>query len=518
MMQKLARYWHTLKYLKLVQIAGRVRYRLCKPRPDLRPAPVLVAPARVWQRTQGHKPSMKSADSFVFLGEEGRLSAVGWDGPQKSKLWRYNQHYFDDLNADGAAGRHEWHEALLHRWVAEVASGTGNAWEPYPVSLRIVNWLKWHACGNVLPQACVQSLAVQARWLSRRLEWHLLGNHLFVNAKALVMAGLAFEGAEARAWLRCGLDIIGRELPEQVLADGGNFELSPMYHAIFLEDLLDLIQASEVWPGKLDIQTASSWRATASRMLGWLDGMTHTDGDIALFNDAASGIAPLPRQIAAAAGVLGIAPASAAAHGSEGLCHYKESGYIRVERGPMVALLDVAKVGPDYLPGHAHADTLSFEMSVHGQRVVVNGGTSRYGLGPERERERSTASHSTVEVDGCNSSEVWSGFRVARRAFPFDLVVESGNNVLRVACSHNGYSRLPGKPIHRRMWELGPQSAKIRDVVTGPYRSAVARFLFHPAVRVKSSAEGVWELELPSGETVQVSVLEGRAALNVRPY
>ncbi|WP_413889259.1 heparinase II/III family protein [Candidatus Aalborgicola defluviihabitans] len=81
--------------------------------------------------------------------------------------------------------------------------------------------------------------------------------------------------------------------------------------------------------------------------------------------------------------------------------------------------MDVAPVGPAYLPGHAHADTLSFELSVSGQRVVVNGGTSRYGLGPLRLRERETAAHSTVEVAKQSSSEVWGGFRSGPPGVPF---------------------------------------------------------------------------------------------------
>ncbi|MEY6432337.1 heparinase II/III-family protein [Thioalkalicoccus limnaeus] len=72
-----------------------------------------------------------------------------------------------------------------------------------------------------------------------------------------------------------------------------------------------------------------------------------------------------------------------------------------------------------------HADTLSFELSLFGQRTIVNGGTSRYGSGPERLAERSTAAHSTVQIDGADSSEVWGGFRVARRARPFRRKADS---------------------------------------------------------------------------------------------
>ena len=68
-----------------------------------------------------------------------------------------------------------------------------------------------------------------------------MGNHLFANAKALIFSGLFFDGEEAKSWYLKGFNILKRELAEQILPDGGNFELSPMYHIIFLEDLLDLV-------------------------------------------------------------------------------------------------------------------------------------------------------------------------------------------------------------------------------------------------------------------------------------
>jgi len=190
----------------------------------------------------------------------GSLEKLGWDDPGTEKLWRYNQHYFDDLNAENSNQRVSWHQALLINWVTHNLPGQGTGWEPYPTSLRIVNWIKWALAGHHLPDVCVQSLAVQVRWLTKRLEKHLLGNHYFSNAKALVFAGLAFEGKEADAWLQKGLRIIELQLPEQVLSDGGNFERSPMYHSIFLEDMLDLINVAKVWPERIDHQIIGNWK------------------------------------------------------------------------------------------------------------------------------------------------------------------------------------------------------------------------------------------------------------------
>lgn len=247
-----ARYFHTLRHLRPVQITGRIWHLLNPVRPDLRAAPSLRLAAGQRATAVERPASMLAVDAFRFLNVIGHVrNAVDWNDPAREKLWLYNLHYFDDLNGGAAAERTAWHRALTARWVAENPPGVGNGWEPYPSSLRIVNWIKWWLAGNVLEPAWVDSLAVQARWLRRHIEWHLLGNHLFVNAKALVFAGLFFAGDEAAEWLARGLRILRREVPEQVLPDGGHFELSPMYHAIILEDVLDLLNAANLWPGQV---------------------------------------------------------------------------------------------------------------------------------------------------------------------------------------------------------------------------------------------------------------------------
>lgn len=448
--------------------------------------------------------------TFRFLSVEREASAADdWNRPDWPKLWLYNLHYFDDLNADAAAARVEWHRALVARWIAENPPAAGNGWEPYALSLRLVNWVKWLAVGNAPPAGMVDSLAVQARWLTKRLEWHLLGNHLLANAKALVFAGTFFAGAEAAAWRQQGLAILQREHAEQILNDGGHFERSPMYHAIILEDLLDLIQLALRWPGVIEAATEAAWRRDAGRMLDWLQAMTHPDGEIAFFNDAASGIAPNLAALAAYAGALGIVAEDLPSRRRRLL---PDSGYLRADLGEAVLLADAGEIGPDYLPGHAHADTLSFELSVFGQRVVVNSGTSEYGLGAERLRQRATAAHSTVQIDGADSSEVWSGFRVARRARPVGFAASEQAGAVEVSCAHDGYRRLPGRPLHRRRWCMTAQGLRVIDRVEGGYGAAVARFYLHPVVAA-SSTDGGGQLALPDGHIIRWSVAGGAARL-----
>jgi uncharacterized heparinase superfamily protein len=509
------RYWHTLRHLKPVQIYGRLWFRLHRPSPDLRPAPAVRPTERGLVRCV-RQPSMSGPATFRFLSVEREASAAAdWNRPGWPKLWLYNLHYFDDLNADAAAARVEWHRALVSRWVAENPPAAGNGWEPYPLSLRLVNWVKWLAAGNAPEPGMVDSLAVQTRWLMRRLEWHLLGNHLLANAKALVFAGTFFAGPEADAWRQQGLAILRREHAEQILTDGGHFERSPMYHAIILEDLLDLVQLALLWPGVIEATTEAAWRRDAGRMLDWLQAMTHPDGEIAFFNDAAIGIAPNLAALTVYAGALGIAAEESPRIGNPGRRRLLPgSGYLRAEAGAAVLLADVGEIGPDYLPGHAHADTLSFELSVFGQRVVVNSGTSEYGLGAERLRQRGTAAHSTVQIDDADSSEVWSGFRVARRARPLgrtlDGLDEAGekNGTVILGCAHDGYLRLPGRPMHRREWRLTPGSLRITDRIEGGFGGAVARFHLHPAIT--AHGDGVFgELKLSDGHRIRWSASGG---------
>ncbi len=462
---------------------GRVVFRLLRPRPDLSPAPGVRTSLGAWQIPAARRISMFSQKRFRFLNVENVIpSAADWNSASLPKLWVYNLHYFDDLNAESSDSRKDWHRELITRWIAENPPGEGTGWEPYPLSLRIINWIKWALLGNELDSAAHQSLAVQVRFLTGRLERHLLGNHLFANAKALVFAGCYFEGDEAAAWLHLGMEILEREIPEQILADGGHFERSTMYHALAFEDMLDLVNIANAYPDSLASwkATVSSWTEIIKKMSNWLYAMCHPDGEIAFFNDAAVGIAPPPSALFAYAERLRLPLASA--HGE--VTHLDPSGYIRIAMGPAVLLIDAAPIGPDYLPGHAHADTLSYELSLFGQRVVVNSGISRYGLGPEREWERSTAAHNTVEIDCQDSSEVWAGFRVARRAFPFDIVINSDGAAVIIEAAHDGYRRLPGRPVHKRRWILRAEDLTVEDIIYGDFSKATSRVYFHPDVAV----------------------------------
>ncbi len=491
------RFFHTAKYLRPVQIYGRAAFRIHRPRPRMDGPPPIRPRTGQWVTPTRRQPRILGPDTVRFLNETGSIvSPEGWNDPARNKLWLYNLHYFDDLTADRGRDRANWQMALVDRWIDENPPGEGIGWEPYPLALRIANWIKWALAGTSLEPHWVHSLAVQARWLEQRLEWHLLGNHLLADAKALILAGLFFEGPEAERWFRLGATIYDRELPEQILADGGHFERSPMYHAIILEDLLDVVNAARAY-GVADRPTLADLPSRIGPMQSWLAAMTHPDGGIGFFNDAAFGVAPAVAALEAYAGRLGLfAPGPRAGP----LTQLPESGYVRIDHGDASAILDLAPLGPDYLLGHGHADTLSFELSVGTDRVIVNGGTSRYGTSAERLRERGTAAHSTVEIDGENSSEVWGSFRVARRARVSGVALASDTDVTTVRAAHDGYRRLPGRPTHERNWRFEAGHLAVTDTIEGSFRSAVARFHFGQGVAAHADAGGrTGTLRTPGG-------------------
>jgi hypothetical protein len=82
------------------------------------------------------------------------------------------------------------------------------------------------------------------------------------------------------------------------------------------------------------------------------------------------------------------------------------------------------------------------------------------------------------------------GSRGRRRANVFDLQIDTRPEEIVVACSHDGYRLLPGRPVHRRKWILSTGCLRIIDTIEGGEHQAIARFHLAPGVlpRVDESA------------------------------
>ncbi|HEY3443281.1 MAG TPA: alginate lyase family protein [Paludibaculum sp.] len=461
-----------MRHSRPIQIYGKALQR--PPKVDGRPAPELRK--RVGQTTVGvhHECGWLGGRRFRFLNEEREI--VTWNDPGTPKLWLYSLHYQHGVTSE-----------LMEWWRAENPPAGGNGWEPYPLSQRIGSWIRWVTDGGELSGPLRQSLATQVRYLRGEIEWHLQGNHLLVNGKALLQAGLLFEGtpesprvsqlpcpgregavpvprlvlngAEAEQWRRQGADIVQAALHDQILPDGGHVERSPMYQALLLEDVLELVNTHRAFGAE-----STALEKVAGRMWGWLEQMTHADGEIAFFNDATTGVAPTLCALAGFAQRLGI---------EKERRPLAESGFVRLEAEGILALVDVGSVGPSYQPAHAHAGTLGLEVSSGKRRLIVNSGISTYEKNSQRQWERGTAAHSTVLVDGLDSSEVCDQFRVARRA---KVVERSTDGRNWVTAAHDGYLRVGVK--HRRKVSVLPGTVLVMDDLAGRGRHRV-EVLFH---------------------------------------
>jgi uncharacterized heparinase superfamily protein len=439
--------------------------------------------------------------------EEGNFTAVGstlsvgdpprWD-VDAPLLLLFNLHYFAFLHALPEPRA----SALVLDWIERQPPDPRHpAWMPYPLSLRLRNWGRWLLSGPPLAVAArarvLASVEGQGDCLADTLEHHLRGNHLLESALTLCFLGACFKGAAPARWRRQGEAVLQRELPEQFLEDGGHFERSPMYHALLTHALLDLVNVMPV---------GEPLRAELTRrlpsLLRFLAALRHPDGEIALFNDAAFGIAPEPGDLLGYAGRLGI-EAPGFAEGS-----FRDTGYHVWREGGDALFVDAGPIGPDYLSVHGHGDMFSYELSLDGRRVVVDGGTSTYEAGSERDWVRSTRAHNTVEVAGTDQCEFFGAFRVGRRGRPRDVSAEVDADGLHVAGWHDGYRRLGGRPIHHRELRWAPpRTLLVWDTVqSSRVWPSVSRVRFAPASRVSI------------GSPVEAVVATGDVELTLRAF
>ncbi len=309
-------YLRTIAFLRCRQLIYRGRYAVRKlANGYLSPSAENVGCPVKWAGIESFAPfvsrprvdaSAISRNNFRFLNQSIDCGEwMEWNPRGANRLWRYNLHYFDYLHPGGPDLESRLDPAigvgLMQDWVENNRPGAPDAWDPYPTSLRLVNWIKYLSQIDSTPTETgspVRSAYLQACRLERSLEYHLLGNHLFKNAKALIYCGLFFKGKDAERWLSKGISILSSELGEQILPDGGHFERSPMYHSMIFEDCLDLLNVCENKPHPALRELSRQLRGRLPSMMGFLFGMTHPDGRIALFNDAAFGIEVSPRRLA----------------------------------------------------------------------------------------------------------------------------------------------------------------------------------------------------------------------------
>lgn len=512
----------TVYYLKFSQIFWRLYY-FFKPRnfflikDDFKINNNLkINNIRIKTKFLTKQNSILGPHKFIFLNETCFISKeLEFKTNENKKLWLYNLNYFDFLNSKLSSKGYRYALQFLESWLKNKKSSKYLGYDPYPTSLRIINWIKFYSNSNNMDHKIKLSLFNQTEFLYHNLEWHLLGNHILANAKALIFAGVFFSGRKASKWKLKGIKIFQSQIKEQILKDGGHFEKTPMYHAILIEDILDIINISDSEPNLMPSIFKDQLISTAEKMLIWLETMSFKSGEMPHFNDSTKNISHDIKTLNKYAKRLGLkipTPFNLTQHIN--VIELQNSGFVRIDQKNALTFLDVGSIGASYIPGHAHADTMSFETSFFNSRFFLNLGISTYENSKRRLLERGTSSHNTVEIDGKNSSGVWSSFRVSHRAKVFDLRIKKESNFKAViSCYHDGYNTIFKKNHHYRKWVFEPQKIKIIDQVSLDTSYAVANFNLDPQVKVSKKNQNDNYILNKSNKTVNFLVKNGEAKI-----
>jgi hypothetical protein len=469
---KLKLLYHTLKYLKFKQIFYRLFYVT---RRRLRHWTGFSYPISRPSESSAifFAPSISTANSYIsnrftFLNLSHNFEeSIDWNFSDLGKLWTYNLNYFDYLNQTAISKAEGL--SLINKFIKKTAL-LKDALEPFPLSLRGMNWIKFIVRYDIKEQIIDDCLYAQYQILMDNLEYHLLGNHLLENGFSLLFGAYYFQ--EEKLYTKAKAILID-ELNEQILEDGAHFELSPMYHQIMLCRVLDCINLLQNNHWKNDALLSLLYKK-ASLMLGWLNIITFENGSIPLLNDSANHIAPTTTQLNDYANRLNIKD-------EKRKIKLSNSGYRKINKEKYECIVDIGQIGPDYIPGHAHSDTFNFELYINNKPFIVDTGISTYEVNKTRHQERSTFSHNTVQIDDLEQSEIWGGFRVANRA----KVIALKDNEHTIQAVHDGYKKRIGA-LHQREFIFSDDSIRIIDNIRSKKNhDAVARLHFHPDVKIK---------------------------------
>lgn len=449
---------HTIVHLRPQQVFFQVKNRLVKPAYKAYDTSGFKVQGSRFKTEPTAKYTCLEGKKYTFLNLEHEFA--GWNFTDNGMLWAYNQNYFDWINQEGISASEgcKW----IDQFIKELP-GDKIGLDPYPIALRSINWVKFFCqYPECATKERLDSLYSQLKLLEKKLEYHLLANHLLEDAYALYIGASYFH---EEALLDKAQKLLLSQLKEQVLADGAHYEQSPMYHCILLDRLLDCI----------NINTKPELEQYASRMLGHLASVVWSDGSFPMLNDAARGIAPEPAQIFDYAQRLGLKWEA---------IPMKECGYRKMREASLEAIIDVGNITATYQPGHTHADTFNYELRIDGKPFVVDTGISTYNKNERRQMERSTVAHNTVSVDGKNSSEVWGGFRVGKRCHT--VITEDTEKA--VDAWHNGF----GKKCRRR-FEIKEGCLCVEDWYDGNAVSYI--HLAEGADKKRITIEGATQIE-----------------------
>ena len=501
----------------------------------LKPVKVPEAPARAFRDLwpgDASRGARLLRGEFEVAGTVRRLepagegtTGTGWAPQDGPVAWRAAAHGFAwlrDLRALGTDAARLRARDLAEDWL----EGGGDAdlgQAPEIAAARISAWLgHWDflaaTAEDGFRKRLLIRLAQDARGVVSSLPAEALHRGALVTLKGALAAAVALE---EDAWLQRALRFLPGELQRQFHPDGGHVERSPGQLLLALQDLIEIRNLLH----GVNVNAPAELSAALERAGQALRLFRHGDGALALFNGSREEGAALVDLVLTQGQARGRAPML-----------LEETGFQRMQAGrtlvicdagapPVGRARDVASGLPRGADRLSHAGTLSFEMSIGRDRMIVNCGAAPAGQGEWRDALRATAAHSTLVLADTNSAELRDE-GLGRRPERVEADRHENEGAQWLDATHDGWRR-PFGAVHRRRLYLAPTGDDLRgeDMIEATEQTPgrppgfAVRFHLHPAViaSAQQDGEGVL-LRLPSGQGWQLRASGARVAVEESIY
>ena len=444
---------------------------------------LVYVPQEVWLG-DARRGSAVLREKYVFAGHAETEPRDRWRAAGAPRAWIAALHGFDwlrDLRAVGGKTARDHGRESVVDWLARQDRWHPLTWRPDVLAERLTNWLM--AAEYLYPteesldaKPFLGSLIRQSKHLHRTVGLLDPGADRLLALCALVLSGVCMP-AQARNLPRW-LDMLGAESIAQIGGDGVHVSRSPARQLLILRRLVELHGVLR----DAGLEAPRPMESAIARMAAALRELRHGDGRLCLFNDSDEEENWLIDLVLSRADMRG--------HPIE--MSPEDAGFQRLAANRTIVVMDAGPLPPPGFDQHAHAGTLSFEMSVGRQRMVVNCGAYSGVREDWRFAQRATAAHSTVTIDDYNSADVLGealiGFRP--RIAAVDRHESEGNLWLDAAIAD--YGGIAGLGHQRRLY-LSADGGNLRgeDSVSGKRQHRfVVRFHLHPSVTASLAQNG----------------------------